>query len=345
MGDITRVLVVDDSAFVRKLMRQMLSRSPFIEVVGTAQDGAEALEMVEQLRPDVVTLDLTMPGADGLTFLQTQMSLRPVPVIVVSMIAKSDAQVLKALELGAIDVIQKPTGLASNQVLEIGEELVAKVKACASVQLSPITAHPRPNFASPPPRRLNHNFDVIVFGVSTGGPQALKYLVPLLPADLPVPLLIVMHMPLGYTEMFAASLNEVSSLSIAEAREGERIEAGRGYLAPAGHHLTLVRQNLATVNAHLDLRPFDTLHRPSVDVLFRSAADVYGGRTLGVVMTGMGSDGTEGAAWIKAKGGRIFAEAEESCVVYGMPRSIIDAGLCDRSVPLGRMSEAILEAL
>jgi len=346
LGSIIRVLVVDDSAFVRKLMRQMLSKSPFIEVVGVARDGTEALELVDQLTPDVVTLDLNMPGADGLAFLRAQMAVRPLPVIVVSMIAKDDQQVIEAFELGAIDVLQKPTASASDKLLEIGDEIIAKVKACATAKLP--TSIPRANSLSTLEThvaRIARTVDIVVLGISTGGPQALRYLLPLLPSDFPVPLVVVLHMPVGYTELFARSLNEISQLEVREGREGDRPQAGTVLLAPAGHHLSFVRDARGEIGVHLDLRPFDLPHRPSVDVLFRSAAEAYGGRTLGVVMTGMGSDGTEGAAWIKSQGGRVFAEAEESCVVYGMPRSVVEAGLCDQLVPLDKMALAILEAI
>jgi two-component system chemotaxis response regulator CheB len=357
VGKIIRVLVVDDSAFVRKTMRRMLSRSPFIEVVGAARDGREALELVAELNPDVVTLDLTMPGVDGLTFLRDQQRRRPVRVLIVSMISKNDDQVLEAFELGALDVIQKPTGLATDQVLEIGDELVGKVKACAAARIPPSgesVRNPTPEAADPALARKavgrmenagTSPFDVVVLGVSTGGPQALKYMIPLLPGDFPLPIVVVLHMPLGYTELFARSLNDVASLDVREAREGERLKAGIVYLAPAGHHLYFVRAADGGVDVRLDLRPFDSPHRPSVDVLFRSAAEVYGDRVLGIVMTGMGSDGTAGAAWIKAQGGRIIAEAEESCIVYGMPRSVIEAGLCDSIVPLAKMAQAVMGAL
>jgi two-component system, chemotaxis family, protein-glutamate methylesterase/glutaminase len=355
-GKVIRVLVVDDSAFVRKTMRQMLSRSPFIEVVGTARDGHEALEMVAELNPDVITLDLTMPGADGLAFLREQQGRRPVRVLVVSMISKNDDQVLEAFELGALDIIQKPTALATEKVLEIGDELVSKVKACAAarIPLRPETVrNPTPDADTPTlagksagtRNTTSSSPEIVVLGVSTGGPQALKYFIPLLPADFPVPIVIVLHMPLGYTELFARSLNDVTALEVREAREGERLKAGIVYLAPAGHHLYLVRAVDGGVDVHLDLRPFDSPHRPSVDVLFRSAAEVCGNRTLGIVMTGMGSDGTAGAAWIKAQGGRIIAEAEESCIVYGMPRSVIEAGLCDLVTPLGKMAHSVMGAL
>lgn len=345
MTDVIRVLLVDDSAFVRKFLRQMLSKSPFIEVVAAARNGAEALEFVEQYKPDVVTLDLNMPGADGLTFLKNQMARRPVPAIVVSMAAKDGQQVLEALEAGAVDFIQKPSGLANERILEIGEDLIAKVKAAAGARLpKPLT----PADSGPVPVPLGQqpmSTDIIVIGISTGGPQALRYLIPRLPRELPVPVAIVLHMPPGYTELFAQSLDELSDLEVTEAKEGQTLQPGSVLLAPAGMHLSFVRKENGTVSAHLSVTPLDTPHRPAADVLFQSAAEVFGPRVLAIVMTGMGSDGTRGAAWIKARGGRVFAEAEESCVVYGMPRSIVEAGLCDKSVPLAKMAATIAESL
>jgi two-component system chemotaxis response regulator CheB len=194
------------------------------------------------------------------------------------------------------------------------------------------------------PRTAAGVVDVVVIGISTGGPQGLKRVIPRLPADLPVPVLIVLHMPVGYTELYARKLDELSALSVAEAREGDEITAGQVLLAPAGRHLT-IRRDGARLRAHLDLRPLDTQHRPSVDVLFKSAAEVFGARTLGVVMTGMGADGREGAAWIKARGGSVLTEAEESCVVYGMPRSVDEAGLSDAQVPIEGLADAIVERL
>jgi two-component system chemotaxis response regulator CheB len=188
--------------------------------------------------------------------------------------------------------------------------------------------------------------DVVVIGISTGGPQALKRLIPQLPADFPAPVAMVMHMPVGYTEMYARKLDEQSPLEVREAREGDVLRAGVALLAPAGRHLTFRRRGAGgEVVAHLDSRPFDLPHRPSVDVLFQSAAEVYRERVLGVVMTGMGSDGKQGAAWVKAQGGLVYTESEETCVVYGMPSSVVEAGLSDRSVPLGEMARAIREAV
>jgi two-component system chemotaxis response regulator CheB len=340
-NSVTRVLVVDDSAYVRKVVSQILSRSPFMEVVGTARDGQEALEQVVELRPDVVTCDLIMPNLDGVGFVRQQMERKPVPIVIVSVASESGELVLSALDAGAVDFVQKPTALASDRLLEMGDDLISKVKIAAGARLRPAPAAVEPIAAA----RIQTKgvVDIVVLGISTGGPQALRSLIPRLPAALPVPLAIVLHMPVGYTELYARKLDELSALNVVEAEDGVELRSGSVFLAPAGRHLTLRRNASGTVVTHLDVRPLDMPHRPSVDVLFQSAADIYSGRVLGVVMTGMGSDGREGAAWIKAKGGTILTEAEETCVVYGMPRSVVEAGLSDRSVELGGMADAILE--
>jgi two-component system chemotaxis response regulator CheB len=335
-----RTLIVDDSAFVRKIVRQMLSCSPLIEVVGFASDGEEALERMEELAPDVVTCDLNMRGLGGVEFVRRQMARRPVPILILTS-SPSDAEaVLEAMEAGAVDFIRKPSALANDDLLRIREELIGKVQAAAQAPLQnlrPAPAEPLPALAPAPPTKA----DVVVLGISTGGPQALRYLVPQLPAELPVPLLIVLHMPVGYTALFASKLNEMSRLKVTEVREGEVITAGTAYVAQAGRHLTLERSSSGDVVARLTLQPHDKPHRPSVDVLFQSAAEIYQARTLAIVMTGMGDDGKKGAAAIKGKGGRVLTEAESSCIIYGMPRTVDEAGLSDESIPLTGMARAI----
>lgn len=342
---VLRVLVVDDSAYVRKVVREMLSRSPFIEVVGTAHDGLDALEQVQQLKPDVVTLDLIMPRMDGVAFLREQMARRPVPVVIVSIASESGEMALAALDAGAIDFVQKPTALATERVYEISDELIEKVKAAAQVSLGRLRTAPAPPPLALIPAPRTNVIDIVVLGISTGGPQALRTIIPQFPADFPVPFVIVLHMPVGYTELYAQRLDELSALKVAEAREGEAVRPGVVLIAPAGRHLSFQRDMRGNIVTHLDARPFDTPHRPSVDVLFRSAAEIYRQRVLGVVMTGMGADGLQGAAWIKAQGGKLFTEAEETCVVYGMPRVVVEAGLSDRQMPLDQMAQAIMEAL
>jgi two-component system, chemotaxis family, protein-glutamate methylesterase/glutaminase len=347
MDKVVRVLVIDDSAYVRKVIKQMLSRSPFIEVIGTARDGVEGLQMVRELNPDVVTCDLIMPEVDGIGFLREQMTRKFVPVVIVSIANESGELALSALDAGAIDFVQKPTALATEKIFDVSDELIEKVKAAATVNrrhlhLASAGTSPRPTNGITPGAGL---VDMIVLGISTGGPQALKYLVPQLPADLSIPMAVVLHMPVGYTEMYARKLDSMSRVRVREAREGDRVEPGLLLLAPGGRHLSFIAEGNGTVVAHLDTRPFDAPHRPSVDVLFQSAAETFRNRTLGVVMTGMGSDGKQGAAWIKAAGGLVFTEAEATCVVYGMPGSVFEAGLSDRSIPLDQMARAILEVI
>jgi two-component system, chemotaxis family, protein-glutamate methylesterase/glutaminase len=349
MDRVLRVVVVDDSAYVRKVVREILSRSPFVEVVGTARDGREALDLVAELDPDVVTCDLIMPELDGVGFVRQQMQRRPVPIIIMSVARETAEAALTALDAGAIDFVQKPTALASEKIFEVSAELIEKVKAAGNIALNRIS--PAPPVISPvastPATKIfgNHSVDLVVIGISTGGPQALKRLIPQLPEDFPVPVVMVMHMPVGYTEMYAAKLNEQSQLQVREALEGDEVKPGYAFLAQAGRHLTLKREASGNVVTHLDAKPFDMLHRPAVDVLFKSAAEVYGNRVLGVVMTGMGSDGKEGAAWIKAQGGLVFTEAESSCVVYGMPSVVVEAGLSDKSIALDDMARAIMEVV
>lgn len=348
MSKVVRVLIVDDSAYVRKVIKQILSGSPFIEVVGTARNGEEALEMIDVYNPDVVTLDLIMPQMDGMEFLLKQMEKRPVPVVIVSIANEEGEKGQAALYAGAVDFVQKPTALATEKMYEIRNELISKVKAAASLPLNRSRLAPTVEQQVPVKSktiRRSGNVDIVVIGISTGGPQALTFLIPQLPANIGVAVAIVLHMPKGYTEMYAKRLDQMSPLKVIEASEGDLVGPNMVIIARAGRHLTFRRIDENTVETHLDAKPSDTLHRPSADVMFESAAAVYDDRVLGVVMTGMGSDGKQGASWIKAKGGKIFTEAEASCVVYGMPREVDEAGLSDRSVSLDRMAQAIIAAL
>ena len=346
MSQVKRVLIIDDSAYVRKVVTQILSRSPFLEVVGTARDGKDALEKVEKLNPDVITCDLIMPEMNGVEFVREQMKRRHLPIIIMSIASETAEMALTALELGAIDFVQKPTALATDKILEIADELIAKVKTAADIPISRLPViEPRQTIKFVPTNAHKGAVDIVVLGISTGGPQALRYVIPQLPADLGVPVAIVMHMPVGYTEMYANKLDQLSNVRFREAKEGDPVVPGTVLLAPAGRHLTIKRDQNGAAVSHLDARPFETIHRPSVDVLFQSAAETFGSRVLGIVMTGMGADGREGASWIKARGGLVYTESEETCVVYGMPRATVEAGLSDRSVPLDQMAQAIWEVV
>src|SRR5687767_4766411 len=245
MDRVLRVVVIDDSAYVRKVVREILSRSPFVEVVGTSRDGREALELVERLEPDVVTCDLIMPELVGVGFVREQMQRRPLPIIIMSIANETAEAALTALDAGAVDFVQKPTALASEKIFEVSSELIEKVKTAGNIALNRIsTTQPAQNVTQSEPFEKvsgTHSVDLVVLGISTGGPQALKRLIPQLPKDFPVPVVMVMHMPVGYTEMYAAKLNELSAHEVKEAADGDEIRAGRVFLAPAGRHLKMAR--------------------------------------------------------------------------------------------------------
>ena len=340
-----RVVIVDDSAFARKVIRSMLASSPFITVVAAARDGMEALEIVQAENPDLVVCDLVMPNLDGVEFVRRQMAIRPVPILILSSISEDAEKALNALNAGAVDIIRKPTALANDELTGIRERLISVVLALTQRNRPPVLSTALPARTVTPSVRGSHAFDVVVLAISTGGPQALRHLIPLLPASFPVPIAIVLHMPVGYTKLFAEKLNELSPLDVREVCEGDSLRPGVVWVARAGRHLALVRGEEGIVRASLPLQPMDKLHRPSADVLFKSAADVFGARVLGVVMTGMGEDGREGSAWIKSRGGKVVTESEKSCVIYGMPRSVIEAGLSDASFALNDMAQAITDQI
>jgi two-component system, chemotaxis family, protein-glutamate methylesterase/glutaminase len=346
MKEAIRTVVVDDSAFVRKVVGEMLSSSPQIEVVGMARNGEDALQKVEELEPDVVTCDLVMPELDGVGFVRRQMRRKALPILILTAAPEDAEHVIKALDAGAVDFIQKPTALASQDLLSMRQALIDKVKEVAQASAPATLPEPAPlPDVGERTRTAASNIDIVVLGISTGGPQALRYLVPQLAADFPAPLAIVLHMPIGYTALFAEKLAEISRLPVKEAFEGCPVRAGEALLAPAGRHLKFNRLRPGEVVVKLSVQPTDKAHRPSVDVLFQSAAETYGGRVLGVVMTGMGDDGREGAAWIKANGGTILTQDEPSCIIYGMPRVVAEAGLSDKSVSLPLMAEEISKRL
>jgi two-component system chemotaxis response regulator CheB len=335
-----RVLVVDDSAFARKVLREVLSQSSEIEVVGVARDGLEALEKIVQLKPDVITLDLVMPNLDGLGVL-THLPVDHTPRVIIVSVSDGETELgAEALQAGALDIVRKPTALASQQLYELGAELVRKVMIAAdaraprAVQVVPSQARSR---ASP-------RHDIIVLGTSTGGPQGITRLIPALPGDLPVPLLIALHIPPGYTEALAARLDAISALHVVEARDRLELSPGLVVLARGGAHLELVQSSDPT-RVTLDRNLGTAQHAPSVDRLFESAAARYGHRTLGVVLTGMGNDGLQGAAAIRRAGGTVLTESELSCVVYGMPRCVKEAGYSNAEAPIEGMAVAILAHL
>jgi len=332
-----RVLVVDDSAFVRKAVVRMLGEAEDIEVVGTAADGEEGLAKAHELRPDVVTLDIKMPKLGGLETLERLMAERPVPVLLLSTLTQEGAEVtLRALELGAMDFVDK-SSVEPMSMLSLTRELLEKVRALGHAR---VKGRRRGKGRSAAPEK-EEAAEVVVIAASTGGPSGLQLLVSALPAGLRATILIVQHIPRGFTRSLAERLDARSAVPVREAADGDLIEPGRVIIAPAGIHSRLRRRG-ARVRIVLDEEPRGALHRPSADVLMASAASVFGPRTVGVVLTGMGSDGTEGLRAIQAAGGHTLAESENTCVIYGMPKAAVAAGVVSRVVPLDRMAEEIL---
>jgi two-component system, chemotaxis family, protein-glutamate methylesterase/glutaminase len=327
---------------MRQLLSTLLSEDPEIEVVGTAADPHIARERIKALNPDVITLDVEMPHMDGLTFLRKIMTLRPTPVVMISTLTQRGADTtLEALEIGAVDFIAKPTEGLAEAMAGLAAELQAKVKAAASTRFRTRRAAPVAPVVRPRTRPLIK--DKIVFvGASTGGVEALKALLLGFPAACP-PILITQHMPARFTTGFAERLNRECPMKVSEAQADEVIEPGHVYIAPGSHHLEIVRQGGHHI-CRLSDGPTVSGHRPSVDVLFRSAARVVGKKAVGAILTGMGKDGAEGMFELRQSGAITFGQDEDTSLIYGMPRAAFERGAVMRQHPLHHMADAILDA-
>jgi two-component system chemotaxis response regulator CheB len=342
-----RVLVADDSAFMRTALTRMIESDPALRVSDTAQSGSEALEKIRLSQPDVVTLDVEMPGLDGLETLRRIMKDFPRPVIMVSSLTQEGAETtLEALDIGAFDYVPKQLSYVSLDIIKIRDDLVAKIKAAAKMDRPAVK---KPAQAAVIPSIPVHNTfsvvpEIVALGTSTGGPKALQQILPLLPADLGVGVLIVQHMPPGFTGPFARRLNNLCKISVREATQGEPIAPGAVYIAPAGQHMIASRRGPSSVIIQLSDSPDGLLHKPSVDVMMLSIAEVFRELTMGIIMTGMGADGVQGMRAIANAGGLTVGQDELSCVVYGMPRSCAEAGILKRVVPLNDIPAVILQA-
>ncbi len=359
-----RVLVVDDSALMRKLIGEIITAQPDMEMVGTAFDGEDALHKTRQWQPDVVSLDIEMPRCNGLEYLENMMQECPTRTLVVSSQTKEGAETtLKCLERGAIDCLTKPVGAISLNIAEIGQELAARIRTVAAANLrtkapayakdgdfakfpslslsskgksdEPIAGQVRPKIYVPQP--IDSKTILVAIASSTGGPAALHEFLPHLPAELNAAYVLVQHLPPGFAHSLAARLEQTCYLTVKEASEGDRVERGTVLVAPGGIHLEL------NANGHIQFNDDPPLWgvRPSADVMMRSLAALFGSRVLGVVLTGMGRDGAIGAKAIKQEGGTCFAQDEQSCVVYGMPRAAVQAGAIARSCSLQEMAAAV----
>jgi two-component system chemotaxis response regulator CheB len=351
--DQVRVLVVDDSASMRRLLRGIIESAEDLTVVGTARNGEEAVAKVKELEPDVVTLDINMPVMDGLTALGYIMIERPTPTVVISSLTREGTiTTLQALELGAVDFVAKPSGTISPDIETLSEEIVAKVRIAARSHLRrrrrPLPARPGGHLPSLTPHSLSP-FEarvIVAIGVSTGGPRTLLDILPQLPPDFPSPIAIVQHMPPRFTAAFAQRLDEQCAVTVKEAHHHEPLQPGHVYIAPGGHHMRVAWSTLRGEPViHLSDTPRDTLFRPSVDVLFESVANLYGRHAVGVLLTGMGTDGAEGMVRIRQAGGITIAESEETAVVFGMPRAAIERGGADIIAPSTIISKEIARAI
>ena len=351
-----KVLVVDDSAFMRKVISDMISSDPTMEVVGTARNGEEALQMIVSLLPDVVTMDIEMPKMDGLSALKQIMEVKPIPVIMLSSLTTNGAvETLKALDFGAFDFITKPTSLIKVSTPEIREELLSKIKIASRTKIAkPVSVlrQPRPQVQTVKGEDVKERFvtgktkfrKLIAIGTSTGGPRALQDVIPYIPKDIDAGILIVQHMPPGFTKSLAERLDSMSQVRVKEAEDGDIINAGVAYLAPGDSHIKVSKQGGQFV-IKLDSGERVSGHKPSVDAMMYSIAELNDRNVIGVIMTGMGADGAEGLKRVKANKGYVIAQDEDSCVVFGMPKSTIKLGIVDKIVGLSNIANEIVKAM
>jgi len=358
-----KVLVVDDSAFMRKVITDIIDSDPELEVVGKARDGNDALGKIEKLKPDVVTLDVEMPGMDGLTALAEIMKSHPLPVVMLSSLTKKGAeQTLKALQLGAVDFVSKPSGGISLDIEKVKDDILTKIKIAAGTRkklqnFNNITKNIAGCVAGENINTLyarkkigaeNRLKKLVLIGTSTGGPKALHQVIPKFPPLNEAAVLVVQHMPAGFTKSLAERLDSISQMRVKEAEHGEKVMPGCIYIAPGDYHLKVLRQEkngTKELVIKLDKSPMRGGHRPSVDVMLESVADQYWSDIVCVIMTGMGHDGAAGLARIKEKGGIVIAEHPSTCIIYGMPKSAVETGNVDKIVPLPEICSEVVNLL
>ena len=357
MTEPIRVLIVDDSPFMRRAISSFFDDVDDIKVVGMAKNGEEGIWQIQELKPDIVTMDIEMPVMDGLTALKIIMEKHPLPVIMLSSLTEDGAkETLDALDIGAADYIPKNLSNVSLNILKLKDDLVYKIRAITAKKYffrktEKHEAEPKTNKIKPERspiessciRKNGGKIDIVAIGSSTGGPKALQDVIPKIPGDFSVPIILVQHMPKAFTGSFAERLSSLSRIKVLEASGGEIIKPGNAYLSPGDKHLTLVKDLREGYKISLSTEPEDLINRPSVSVMMESVAKLYPGRALGVILTGMGSDGLTGMKKIKESGGRTIAQDEATCVVYGMPKAVIDAGVADSILPIYKISDQIIK--
>ena len=348
MSDLINVLVVDDSAFMRKVISDILKSAGDINVIGTARDGSEALEKARALNPDVITLDVEMPVMDGLRCLKELQKITNVSVIMLSNHTQGGAQAtIEALESGAIDFVAKPTGLFDINGDEKKQEIIDKIRMVRNIKKGEVAAHSKVKISKALAADSSSTLKTIIsIGTSTGGPKALQELIPYIPGNIPAAILVVQHMPPGFTKSLAERLNSISDLTVKEAENEDIVKQGHVYIAPGDYHMTVRRNSDSTMRIILNQDPMVGGHRPAVNVMMNSLAETGFQSVIGVIMTGMGSDGSEGIYNLKKRNnGFIISQDEKSCVVYGMPRAAVQTGIVDAVVPLNKIANEIVKNL
>ncbi|AHF10623.1 MULTISPECIES: chemotaxis response regulator protein-glutamate methylesterase [Dehalobacter] len=360
-----KVLVVDDSPFIRMSLKKILSSDPAIQVVDTAQDGKEGILKLQALKPDVVTMDVEMPVMNGLEALEEIMRWQPTPVIVLSSVTTDGTKMtMKAFDLGAVEVVAKPSGREGDDLAVLAEEIILKIKSVAGVdptrlnkksmgsapplvrqQMQPTPGLGKQDAGKPVVNVPGRKIEIVAIGTSTGGPSALQNVLSKLPRNFPVPVIVAQHMPAGFTASLASRLNSICEVAVKEVEHGELLKAGTVYIGQAGKQFQVTRNSSGLIANVTVESPIATLYKPSVDVMFLSLAKEAGAGVMGVVMTGMGSDGLAGMKSLKAEGAYAIAESEKTCIIYGMPRAIIEAKLADRVVMLPDIGNTIVECV
>ncbi len=349
-----KVLIVDDSAFMRNTISSMISADPGIEVVGIARDGMEAIDKVASLKPDIVTMDIEMPRMNGLESLKVIMEKTPVPVLMVSSLTMDGAKAtLDALDIGAVDFIPKNLSDLSINIVKIKEILIDKIKKIGSnrsfrkriFRPSKPAARPLTMPEKVQQYTSSRRVGIVAIGSSTGGPKALQNIITSIPANFPVPILIAQHMPASFTGPFAERLNQLSSIHVKEAEEGDVIKKGTVYIAPGGGHMGVLRKKITETTIHIVKDEGQYIYKPSVDLMMQSIVENFSGSVLGIILTGLGNDGEAGMKEIKNKGGKTIAESEETCIVYGMPRAVVEAGTADKVMPLNEIAGELINAV
>lgn len=338
-----KVVVVDDSAFMRMVLKDIIDSQADMQVIGVAKDGLEALQVIEEKKPDVVTLDVEMPRMNGIEALKRIVQKYPVRVIMVSSLTEEGADItITALLLGAVDFLTKPSGSTSLTFREVADELVQKIRSAMLIDPKRTLLKPSVKPVTPTLKKISLTERVVVIGASTGGPRSLDLIIPALPPDFPAPIFLVQHMPPLFTKSLATRLNSMSKITVKEAEDGETVKRGTVYIAPGDFHMGVKAVN-SNVQIYLDKSEKINNVRPAVDFTLLKVSEIYRSNTIAVILTGMGRDGAKGAFKVKYYGGKIIAEHESTCVVYGMPKAVVEEGYADYVLPADKIAEKLVE--